>query len=43
MKSKEFLKEIYKGCNQGFVTLTSLPDIKTKWFKINESQTERWC
>lgn len=36
MNAKEFFKEIYKGCNQGFVTLTSLPDRKTKWFKVSE-------
>lgn len=36
MTTKDFLSEIYKGCVAGFITLTSLPDRQTKWFKISE-------
>ena len=36
MATKDFLSEIYKGCVAGFITLTSLPDRQTKWFKVSE-------
>ncbi len=36
MDTKEFLGEIYKGCETGFITLTTLPSRNTKWFKVNE-------
>ena len=36
MDTKEFLCEIYKDCNAGFITLTLLPERKTLWFKVSE-------
>lgn len=36
MNTCEFLNEIYKGCDAGFITLTALPSRKTKWFKVSE-------
>lgn len=36
MDTKEFLGEIYKGCETGFITLTTLPSRNTKWFKVSE-------
>ena len=36
MKTKEFLSEIYKGCSDGFLTITMLPERKTLWFKMSE-------
>lgn len=36
MTTKDFLSEIYKGCDAGFITLTSLPSRQTKWFKVVE-------
>ncbi len=36
MTTKDFLSEIYKGCDAGFITLTSLPSRQTKWFKVGE-------
>ncbi len=36
MNTQEFLNEIYKDCNEGFITLTTLPGRKTRWFKVNE-------
>ena len=36
METKEFLSEIYKGCSDGFLTLTMLPERKTLWFKVSE-------
>ena len=36
MNTYEFLNEIYKGCETGFITLTTLPGRNTKWFKVNE-------
>ncbi len=36
MNTCEFLNEIYKGCNTGFITLTVLPSRNTKWFKVSE-------
>ncbi len=36
MNTCEFLNEIYKGCETGFITLTTLPSRNTKWFKVNE-------
>ena len=36
MNTCEFLNEIYKGCDAGFITLTTLPSRQTKWFKVDE-------
>ena len=36
MNSKEFFNEIYKGCDEGYITLTLLPQRKTLWFKVKE-------
>lgn len=36
METKEFLSEIYKGCSEGFLTITMLPERKTLWFKMSE-------
>lgn len=36
MNTPEFLSEIYKGCDTGFITLTYLPNINTKRFKVND-------
>ena len=36
MNTKDFLSEIYKGCSDGFLTLTMLPERKTLWFKVSE-------
>lgn len=36
MNTCEFLNEIYKGCDAGFITLTVLPSRNTKWFKVSE-------
>ena len=36
MHTEEFLSEIYKGCHDGFLTLTMLPERKTLWFNVSE-------
>ncbi len=36
MNTCEFFNEIYKNCDTGFITLTSLPSRSTKWFKVSE-------
>ncbi len=36
MNTPEFLSEIYKGCDTGFITITSLPSRNTKWFKVDD-------
>lgn len=36
MNTQNFLREIYKGCSGGYVTITTLPDRKTRWFKCTE-------
>ena len=36
MDTKDFLSEIYKGCREGYLTLTTLPERKTLWFKPDE-------
>ncbi|MDO4200321.1 MAG: DUF927 domain-containing protein [Clostridia bacterium] len=36
MHTEEFLSEIYKGCHDGFLTLTMLPERKTLWFEVSE-------
>ena len=36
MDTKDFLSEIYKGCLEGYLTLTTLPERKTLWFKVSE-------
>lgn len=36
MDTKDFLSEIYKGCREGYLTLTTLPERKTLWFKVSE-------
>ena len=36
LNTQRFLSEIYKGCDEGFVTLTALPSRNTKWFKAGE-------
>lgn len=36
MNTKDFLSEIYRGCSNGFLTLTMLPERKTLWFKVSE-------
>lgn len=36
MNTREFFKEIYKNCTDGFITLTTLPSRKTTWFKVSE-------
>lgn len=36
MDTKEFLTEIYRGCDEGYITLTLLPERRTLWFKLGE-------
>lgn len=36
MDTKEFFAEIYKGCDEGYITLTLLPERRTLWFKLGE-------
>lgn len=36
MNNNDFFNEIYKGCDEGYITLTLLPERKTLWFKINK-------
>ena len=36
MDTKAFLSTIYRGCKEGYITLTLLPERKTLWFKVNE-------
>mgnify|MGYP004563438329 FL=1 len=36
MDTRDFLNEIYKGCSDGYLTLTMLPERKTLWFKVSE-------
>ncbi len=36
MDTREFFNELYKGCDEGYITLTLLPERKTMWFKANE-------
>ena len=36
MDNKEFFSEIYKDCDEGYITLTLLPKRKTLWFKVSE-------
>lgn len=36
MDNKEFFSEIYKDCDEGYITLTLLPRRKTLWFKVSE-------
>lgn len=36
MDTKEFFAEIYKGCDEGYITLTLLPERRTLWFKLSE-------
>ena len=36
MDTKEFFAEIYKGCDEGHITLTLLPERRTLWFKLDE-------
>lgn len=36
MNTQNFLREIYKDCNGGHITITTLPDRKTRWFKCTE-------
>lgn len=36
MDTREFFSELYKGCDEGYITLTILPERKTLWFKVNE-------
>ena len=36
MDMKKFFSEIYKDCNEGYITLTLLPERRTLWFKAGE-------
>ena len=36
MNTQNFFREIYKDCNGGHITITTLPDRKTRWFKCIE-------
>ena len=36
MKTQDFLNEVYRDCDDGYLTLTILPERKTLWFKITE-------
>lgn len=36
MDTKAFLSTIYRNCDEGYITLTLLPERKTLWFKVNE-------
>lgn len=36
MDTKEFFAEIYKGCDEGYITLTLLPERRTLWFELSE-------
>ncbi len=36
MDTKAFLSTIYRGCDEGYITLTLLPERKTLWFKVSE-------
>ena len=36
MNTQNFFREIYKDCSCGYITITTLPDRKTRWFKCTE-------
>lgn len=36
MNNKEFFSEFYSGCDEGYITLTLLPERKTLWVKVSE-------
>ncbi len=36
MNTQSFFREIYKDCSHGYITITTLPDRKTRWFKCTE-------
>jgi len=36
MVTRGFLEEIYKGCKDGYITLNTIPEKETFWFKVNE-------
>ena len=36
MNTQNFFREIYKDCSHGYITITTLPDRKTRWFKCIE-------
>lgn len=41
MNNKDFFSEIYRGCDEGYITLTLLPERKTLWFKVKE--LDKFC
>ena len=36
MNTQSFFREIYKDCSHGYITITTLLDRKTRWFKCTE-------
>lgn len=36
MNIQNFFREIYRDCSHGYITITTLPDRKTRWFKCTE-------
>ena len=34
MTTRDFFNELYKGCNDGFITITTLPERDTYWFGV---------
>lgn len=42
MDTKDFLSEIYEGCREGYLTLTTLPERKTLWFKVSEIEKQHF-
>ena len=36
MNTRNFFREIYKDCSGGYITITTLPERKTLWFKVSE-------
>lgn len=38
MIAQNFFRKIYKDCSCGHITITTLPDRKTRWFKCTETE-----
>jgi len=36
MVNQGFLREIYKGCKDGYITLNTIPEKETFWFEVTE-------
>ncbi|MDD5604214.1 MAG: DUF927 domain-containing protein, partial [Eubacteriales bacterium] len=37
--TKAFLKEIYKNCTEGYITIVTLPEREVYWFKVKDINT----